>query len=359
MGGLQEIVLSQRSLLPGLSGVILPLPAKSGEPYAAKIVVYISDHLGATVEEQMTVDVADGLSNLATEEQEELVSQLYEDGVTHALQNGDSAMALRSISMLAKATFVGTFETRGRGRQLLRALQEASKLMVISSETVETVIRALADVALLRDDFNSTLVHQLFALELLFSQQLLGEGGSALSPVTGQAFLAGLGNILRKDYLDSILQTDFGEDDDLDESARFTASLSDMWETIKFNVASAVLARSVDGEPPILMASDGVSMSAQRVSASAAAKAVLAPFPGARFQLPSNIGEVSGGSSMQLMVGYSALVWSGQSSPNLTFSSGVHSLTLGRIGGGGAYAAQNLPEPVLLTFEVIRPDRRR
>jgi hypothetical protein len=106
------------------------------------------------------------------------------------------------------------------------------------------------------------------------------------------------------------------------------------------------------------MASDGVSISVQRVSASAAAKAVLAPFPGARFQLPSNIGAVSGGSSMQLMVGYSGLVWSDSSSPNVTFTSGVHSLTLGRI-GGGTYAAHNLSEPVLMTFEVIRPDRRR
>jgi hypothetical protein len=56
---------------------------------------------------------------------------------------------------------------------------------------------------------------------------------------------------------------------------------------------------------------------------------------------------------MQLMVGYSGLVWSGNSSTttNLTFGSGVHSLTLGRI-GGGAYAVQNLSEPVLLTFAV-------
>ena len=58
------------------------------------------------------------------------------------------------------------------------------------------------------------------------------------------------------------------------------------------------------------------------------------------------------------MVGYSGLVWSGNSSPNVTFTSGVHSLTLGRI-GGGTYAAHNLSEPVLMTFAVTGPRDNR
>ncbi len=43
---------------------------------------------------------------------------------------------------------------------------------------------------------------------------------------------------------------------------------------------------------------------------------------------------------------------------NLTFASGVHSLTLGRI-GGSAYAVHNLSEPVLMTFAVTRPRDNR
>ncbi len=354
--GLQQIVLSQISLSPEVSGVVFPLPITPGENYTALIVVSVSDRAlnGAVVEERVTVEIEDVFSSLTGEEQQTLLSQQFVDGVAKSLRSGDTVTALRSISNIATAlTSGGTLETRGRGRLLFRAIQEASALMFIDSATVEIVIRALADVTLLRNDFNSTLVNELFTLELDFSAKL--KVGGNLSPDVGQIFMAALGGILEKDFLDSILQTDFEKGSD--DSARFVASLSNMFEIIKLNVVAAVLARSVEGEPPIFMDSGSVAIMAQTISASAAADKVLAPFPGARFQLPSNIGQaVSGGSSMQLLVGYSGLIWSGNSTTttNLTFASGVHSLTLGRI-GGGAYAAHNLPEPVLMTFAVTGP----
>ncbi len=345
--GLQQIVLSQISLLPEVSGVIFPLPVTRGENYTAMIVVSVSDRAlnGAVVEEQVAVEIADAFSSLTGEEQQGLLYQQFEDGVVKSLRRGDSVTALRTISNIATAqASSGT-----RGRQLLRAVQEASALMFIDSASVEIVIRALADVTLLRNDFNSTLVLELFTLELELSAKLKVSGN--LSPDVGQIFMAALGGILEKEFLDSILLTDFEEGSDA--SARFVAALSSIFETIKLNVVAAVLFRSVEGEPPILMEFRSVAISVQTVSASAAANA-FGPFHGARFQLPSNVGQaVSGGSSMQLILGYSGLVWSGNSSTttNLTFASGVHSLTLGRI-GGGAYFAHNLSEPVLMTYFV-------
>ena len=85
---------------------------------------------------------------------------------------------------------------------------------------------------------NSTLVHALFTLELEFSEKLKVSGN--LSPDVGQIFMAALGGILEKDFLDSLLQTDF-EEKDSDDSARFVASLSNMFETIKYLVVIGVV----------------------------------------------------------------------------------------------------------------------
>ncbi len=218
-----------------MSSVVFPLPVTPGENYTAMIVVSVSDRAlnGAVVEEQFAVEIEDLFNRMTGEEQEELLSQQFQVGVAYALRSGDTVTALRSISNIATALTSGNeLETRGRGRQLLLAVQEASARMFIDSASVEILIRALADVTLLRNDFNSTFVHALFTLELEFSAKLKVSGN--LSPDVGQIFMAALGGILEKDFLDSILQTDFEEDSD--GSARFVASLSNLFEAIKLNV---------------------------------------------------------------------------------------------------------------------------
>jgi hypothetical protein len=342
---------------------------EGGPRYTAEITALISDSTGATTTWRGTLTIQDPYLDKSEEDIAAALAQVVEGKVVESLQKGDSSVALSTVSNVARAAGKADADARRQrpeqtllGRSLLEHLKAAANVMVIRPENVVEVIQTLSAVTQLKEAFNTTHIQQIFDLELQFALRV---SGSSITTHTAELFVKALGDLLEPSFLNDIIENDFGTASPqaggggrYSLTKNFTSALSSKFENIKVEVGNAVLARSVDGEPPILLSSDGVAMSAQRVGASAAAQAVLAPFPGAQFQLPSNIDAVSGGSSMQLMVGYSGLVWSGNSSPNVTFTSGVHSLTLGRI-GGGAYAAHNLPEPVLLTFEVIRPGRRR
>jgi hypothetical protein len=393
--GFVPAVLAQTTLFPRssrkteLKGVKMPLPTNGATAYDATILVRISDESGAFTDTEMLISVSDPLASLTAAEQDAIMQQEFEDNVVIALQKGDSGTALSSISNIAVGS---TRETTGRryrrhldqGKNaaeplaLLNALEVAASGIVLNAENMVVVIQALSDVCRLRDAFNTTDITRIFELEVEFSEKNLG---GLMVPQTGQRFVQALGNILNPDFLDDIIYQDFGVTDAANSTllSNFTSTLSAMFEDIKNNVARAMLERSVNGEAPIKLASHegGVGLSAQKVSTGEAVQSSLGEFIGGEFALPGSIGSaIDDDGGVQVMIGYSSLVWPGAinandtasnvtalngtvagntTTSNTTFSSGVHSLTLGRA-NGGIHDVRNLPEPVDITFEVELPE---
>ena len=388
-GFAQTTLFPRSSRKTELKGVKMPLPTDGATAYEATILVRISDESGAFTDTTMLISITDPFAGLTAAEQDAIIQQEFEDNVVIALQKGDSSTALSSISNIAVAS---SRETTGRRYRrylvqgenaaealaLLSALEMAASGVVLNAENVVVVIQALSDVCRLRDAFNTTNIMRIFELEVQFSEKNLG---GLMVPQTGQKFLQALGNILNPDFLDYIIYQDFGVTDAANSTlaSNFTSTLSAMFEDIKNNVARAMLERSVNGEAPIKLVSDegGVGLSAQKLSTGEAAQNSLGEFIGGEFKLPGSIGSaIDDDGGVQVMIGYSSLVWPGAinandtafnatalngtvagntTTSNTTFSSGVHSLTLGRA-NGGIHDVSHLPEPVDITFEVELPE---
>jgi hypothetical protein len=202
---------------------------------------------------------------------------------------------------------------------------------------------------------------------------------------TGNTFVQALGNILVPEYLSHVIESDFDTIASNSTSAsEFTASLSAMFEDTKNNIATAVLARSVNGEPALHMISSGgdVSLSAQKLSTAEATSEAMEEFLGASFKLPGDIGATIGeDGGVKIIIGLSKVIWAGSVnassnstdmgetfqnatvlSSNTTIGSAVHSFTLGRAVGSGVHNVHDLPNPVEIVFkrsEEAQSARRR
>jgi hypothetical protein len=386
-------LLPRTSRKSELRGVRMPLPEDSNG-YNVTVLVLVSDDTGATTVVELAMNVQDPFLGLSEDAQDELLAKQFDENVVTALQKGDTSTALSSISNIAQANSRTAASRRRRlgeedgstdadaAAALLNVLEEATNSMLLNAENLVLVIQTLSDVTSLRSGFNSTDVTRIFQLELEYSKKNLGD---VMTPSTGQKFIQSLGNLLTPEYLGEIVEQDFGVGGDGNSTAvtQFTLSLTAMFEDIKNNVASALLARSTNGEPSVRLVSDNgdVSLSAQKLSAADAAKESLGEFSGASFQLPTSIGSViDGDGSVAIMVGYTRAVWPGAVngtgsvnatelagvssdvnvtvlSTNTTFASGVHSLTLGRP-NGETHAVHDLVEPVEIVFEVSNDEIR-
>jgi hypothetical protein len=388
--GTKELALLPRSKRKAeLRGITMPLPEDGGLGYNATIVVLVSDDEGSESRVELPLQVFDAFAQLSADEQGAVLESAYADGVVVALQRGDSLTALSSVSTVSDAQNQLLINRRRRlgsstsrrlasgvaAKELLQALKAATQSTILDASTLEMVIQALSSVTVLRDEFNTTDITEIFTLSEEFSEKSNAAG--RMTEVTGSRFVQALGNILNPDYLSFAMANDFAEAGNATAANAtaakvFTTNLSLMFEDTKNNIAAALLARSVNGEPPVVMVSDGVGLSAQKLGTAEAASQALGGFGGA-FQLPGNIGsEIDSSGGVQIMVGISKVVWAGAVngsatnataaiggaenvtvlSSNTTIGDAVHSLTLGKGKGGGAYEVNNLAEPVIIELEL-------
>jgi hypothetical protein len=365
-----------------LHDVRMPFPDEGDESYEARFIVRISGATGATTEVLLpdVVTVFDPFVTLTAAEQTDLLSSELENGVVQALLRGNSNAALAAISAVAVGTLRAVNSSSASALALLDAVALAGNGMVINAGNMDVLMQGVSSVAALRESFNSSSASDIFQLLRSYGEKLRGE---ALASTTGQKFVQSLGAILNPDYIDRLLMNDFGGNSS--NAAQFTAGLSEMFETIKNDVAASLVAKSITGEPPLRLVSDGgdVQLSTQKVSTRGTALKALSEFEGASFQLPGNIAEAidANSSGVTIIVGASKVVWAGNVkisinstsmesdidgntkvlSSRTTFSSGIHSLTLGRGSDGSAYEVSNLEIPIEIKFGISdgEAERRR